>query len=236
MLPQKFKTFSPAFDKILGGGLPRSAVALFKFSPDTPSLHHATSVLFDGLRKGECGVYITFDHSPQFIRHTLEGHGFDPTEFEESHSFFIVNGFRWGEKQETYFIRDPSSYGELLNVFALIRNNASVGLDNNCRCIVDSTISLFYGYGSAKMISFELLIREVSVQTGMATILLSPFAIGKQINDILGSNSDVIVEFRSFEDVDRLVYKLRVKKILGQEPSPWIRFSLIGNEIVFEGQ
>jgi KaiC/GvpD/RAD55 family RecA-like ATPase len=233
---EKFKTFSPVLDKLLGGGLPRAGVILFEFSPYAPSLYYATNLLLDGLKKGECGVYITFDHSPQFIRHLLENHGVPPKEFEDSRKLFIVDGFRWGEKQEPYFIRDPSSFSEVLNVFSQIRSNAVADLQGNCRCVVDSTISLFFGYGTARMVSFELLIREVSAQIGIATIMLSPFAIGRQYNEILGSNSDGIIEVRSFEEGERLVHKFRIRKMPGQEPSRWVRYELVGSSIILQDE
>lgn len=232
----KFKTFSPVFDKILGGGLPRSSVTLFELSPATYGWHHANSILFDGLRKGEFGIYITFDHSPELIRHILDNFGLDVKGFEDSHKFFIINGFRWGEKEGKYSIRDPSNYAELVNVFSTIKEETGDDLTDSCRCIVDSTVSLFFGYGAAKMISFALLLREVSIRTGTASIILSPIGIGRRINDILGFNTDVIVEFKGFEEGEKLVNKLRLKKMLSQEPSAWIPFALVGNKILFKGE
>ena len=231
-----FKTFSPEFDKILGGGLPRSSTILFQVSPVTYGWHHATSLLFDGLKKGEVGVYITFDHSPHLIRHTLGNFGLDVKGFEDSHKLFIINGFRWGEKEGSYFIRDPSNYAELANVFSLIRENAAGNLINNCRCMVDSTVSLFFGYGAAKMVSFGLLLREISVQTGTASVILSPMAIGRRINHILGFNSDIIVEFRGFEENGKLINKVRLVKKMSQEPSEWLPFSVVGNKILFKSE
>jgi KaiC/GvpD/RAD55 family RecA-like ATPase len=231
-----FKTFSPAFDKILGGGLPRSSIILFEVSPVTYGWHHAASLLFDGLKKGEFGVYITFDHSPRLIRHILSNYGLDVKGFEESRRFFIINGFRWGEKEGTYFIRDPSNYAEVVNVFTSIKDNAAGDVTNCCRCVVDSTVSLFFGHGASKMVSFALLLREVSVQTGIASVILSPVAIGRRINDILGFNSDVIVEFRGFDEGEKLVNKVRLRKMSGQEPSAWVPFTLSGNKILFKGE
>jgi KaiC/GvpD/RAD55 family RecA-like ATPase len=236
MSTSTFKTFSPEFDRILGGGVPRPSTMLFQVSPATYGWHHAASLLFDGLRKEEFGIYITFDHSPSLIRHILRNFGLDVKGFEDSHRFFIVNGFRWGEKEGPYFIRDPSNYAELVNVFAMIRENAGGNLTNNCRCMVDSTVSLFFGYGAAKMVSFALLLREISVQTGLASVILSPMAIGRRINHILGFNSDIIVEFRGFEENGKLVNKVRVAKKLAQEPSDWLAFTLVGDKILFKGE
>jgi KaiC/GvpD/RAD55 family RecA-like ATPase len=231
----RFKTFSPALDKILGGGLPRSSLILFEVSPGTYAWHYAVKVLVDGLNEGDLGIYLTFDHSPNLIRNRLKSFDWDVAESETARRFFIVNAFRWGEKEEKYVIKDPSNDGELVNVFATIRDNASSVLLDKCRCVVDSTIALFFNYGAAKMVSFALLLREVSVKLGITSILISPMAIGRRINDILAYNSDVVIEFKEFEEGERLVSKMRVKKMLSRGSSSWIPYTLSGNKISIEG-
>jgi hypothetical protein len=118
-------------------------------------------------------------------------------------------------------------------VFAQIKENAATDLTDNCRCMVDSTVSLFFGHGAAKMVSFALLLREMSVQTGAASMILSPMAIGRRINHILGFNSNIIIEFKGFEVNGKLINKVRLLKKFTQEPSEWLPFSLAGDKILF---
>lgn len=228
----KFKTFSPVFDKILGGGFPRSCLTLFEDSPLGLSWDLAAKIVDDGLKEGEIGIYLTFDHSPSFIRGLLKSIDIDTTEHEDSGRFFIINGFRWTEKQKDYYIKDPSSEGELANAFAAVRDNSSAPITNNCRCVLDSSVSLFFVHGIEKLVSFALLVREVSVKLGISSILISPESIGKRVNNLLGYNSDAVVEFKVVEEGERLVNKLRVRKMSGQVPSsPWVTYTATGAQI-----
>jgi KaiC/GvpD/RAD55 family RecA-like ATPase len=227
----RFKTFSPVFDKILGGGFPRSSLTLFADSPLGLSWDLASKIVYDGLKEGEMGVYLTFDHSPSFIRSLLKSIDIDTTEYENSKRFFIINGFRWGEKLESYYIKDPSSEGELANAFEAIRSISSVPITDKCRCVVDSSVSLFFVHGIEKLVSFALLVREVSAKLGISSILISPESIGRRVNNLLGYNSDAVVEFKVVEEGERLVNKLRVTKMSGQVPSsPWVTYTATGAE------
>ena len=227
----RFKTFSPVFDRILGGGFPRSSLTLFEDSPLGLSWDLASKVLYDGLKEGEMGIYLTFDHSPSFIRSLLKSIEIDTTEYENSRRFFIINGFRWGEKQENFYVKDPSSEGELANAFDAVRKSSSVPIAHACRCVVDSSISLFFVHGIDKLVSFALLIREVSANLGISSILISPGSIGRRVNNLLGYNSDAVVEFKVVEEEERLVNKLRVTKMFGQVPmSPWVTYTATGAE------
>jgi KaiC/GvpD/RAD55 family RecA-like ATPase len=226
-----FKTFSPAFDKILGGGFPRSSLTLFEDSPLGFSWDLASKIVFDGLKEGEVGIYLTFDHSPSFIRNLLKSIDIDTTEYENSNRFFIINGFRWAEKQKDYYIKDPSSEGELANAFAAVRDSSSVPIAGKCRCLVDSSVAVFFVHGIEKLVSFALLVREISVKLGISSILISPKSIGRRVNNLLGYNSDAVIEFKVVEEGERLINKLRVKKISGQVPSsPWVTYTATGAE------
>jgi KaiC/GvpD/RAD55 family RecA-like ATPase len=228
-LSTSFKTFSPVFNKILGGGFPRSCLALFEDSPLGLSWDLASKIVYEGLKEDEIGIYLTFDHSPYLVRNLLKSVDIDTDEYENSGRFFIINGFRWDEKEKNYYIKDPSSEGELANVFAAVRDNASIAMTNKCRCVVDSSVSLFFVHGIEKLMSLALLVREISIKLGVASILISPVSIGRRVNNLLGYNSDVVLEFKVVEEGDQLINKLRVKKMFGQVPSsPWVTYTATG--------
>ena len=222
----KFKTFSPVFDRILGGGFPRSCLALFEDSPLGLSWDLAMRILCDGLREGEVGIYLTFDHSPSLVRSLSKSVDIDTDEYEKSGRFFIVNGSRFAEEEKDYTLRDPSNEGELTNIFATLRDSVSNAMSNRCRCLVDSSISLFFVYGIEKLIRFALLMREISIKLGITTVILSPVSIGTRVNHLLGYNSDVVIEFKVIESHEQLINRMRIRKMFGQTPSsPWVTFS-----------
>jgi KaiC/GvpD/RAD55 family RecA-like ATPase len=225
-LALRFKTFSPTLDRIMGGGFPRSCLVLFEDSPLGLSWDLAARIAYDGLREGDVGIYLTFDHSPHFIRNLLKSVGINTDEYEKSGKLFMINGSRLAENEKDYPLRDPSSEGELSNIFATIRDKASSSMNNKCRCIVDSSLTMFFVHGIEKLLRFGLLLREISIKLGISTILLSPLSIGRRVNNLLAYNSDVVVEFRVVEDNRRLINKLRVTKMFGQVPSsPWVTYT-----------
>ena len=228
----RFKTFSPVFDRILGGGFPRSCLALFEDSPLGLSWDLAMRILYDGLKEGEVGICLAFDHSPYLVRNLLNSVGIDTGEYERSGRFFIINGSRSAGEEKDYVIRDPSNEGELSNIFATLRDSVPDGLNNRCRCVIDSSISLFFVYGIEKLVRFALLVREISIKLGITTIFISPVSIGKRVNHLLGYNSDVVVEFKVLEAGEQLINKLRVRKMFGQVPlSPWVTYSATASNL-----
>nr|MDO8135750.1 ATPase domain-containing protein [Candidatus Njordarchaeum guaymaensis] len=238
MSKNRFKTFSPVFDRILGGGFPRRSLVLFEDLPGYAfSTIIASKTLVNGVENGEIGIYLTFDHSPNLIREHVRADGLDVAQHEKSRRFFIVDGFRWGEKSEKYIIKDPSSDSELMSVFGAIREDCSDSLKDNCRCVVDSTVSLFFVHGAEKLVSFALLLREISNKLGISSILMSIGAIGRRINNVLGYNSDVHVEFKLAEEEGHQVQKMRVKRAFNEiSPSPWVTAIQSGNEFVVKDE
>jgi KaiC/GvpD/RAD55 family RecA-like ATPase len=232
----RFKTFSPVFDKILGGGFPRRSLVLFEDLPGYAfSTIIASRTIISGIKNGEIGIYLTFDHSPSLIRDHVRADGLDVAQYEKSRKFFIIDGFRWGEKSEEYFIKDPSNDSELISVFSAIRDECHGGLTDNCRCLVDSTVSLFFVHGVEKLVSCALLLREISRKFGISSILLSIGAIGRRVNNVLGYNSDVHVEFKLVEEKGEQVQKMRVKRAFNEiSPSPWVSAIQSGNEFVLK--
>jgi KaiC/GvpD/RAD55 family RecA-like ATPase len=228
----KFKTFSPVFDRVLGGGFPRSCLALFEDSPLGLSWDLAMRLLIDGLKEDEFGVYLTFDHSPSLIRSLSKSVDIDTDEYEKAGKFFIVNGSRLAADERDYTLRDPSNEGELTNIFATLRDSVSGHMSGRCRCLVDSSISLFFVYGIEKLVRFALLMREVSIKLGIATILISPVSIGSRVNHLLGYNSDVVVEFKVIEADEQLINRIRVRKMFGQVPSsPWVTYTATASNL-----
>jgi KaiC/GvpD/RAD55 family RecA-like ATPase len=225
-MESRFKTFSPVFDRILGGGFPRPCFCLFEDSPLGLSWDLAVRILYDGLKEGEVGICVTFDHSPDLYRSLLKSVEIDTGKYEKTGKFFIINGSRLAAEDKDYTIRDPSNEGELSNVFATLRDSVSGGMSNRCRCVVDSSISLYFVYGIEKLVKFALLLREISIKLGITTIFLSPVSIGRRVNHLLGYNSDVVVEFKVVEEGEQLINKMRVRKMFGQAPSsPWVTYT-----------
>jgi len=232
--PSRFKTFSPVFDRILGGGFPRRSLILFEDLPGYAfSTIIASKTIINGMENGEIGIYLTFDHSPSLIREHVEADGLDVVQQEKSRRFFVIDGFRWGEKSEKYIIKDPSNDSELISVFSAIRDECSGTLADNCRCLVDSTVSLFFVHGVEKLVSFALLLREISRKLGICSILLSIGAIGRRVNNVLGYNSDVHIEFKLAAEKGEQVQKMRVKRAFNEiSPSPWVTAIQSGDEFV----
>jgi KaiC/GvpD/RAD55 family RecA-like ATPase len=77
------KTEIPGFDELLNGGLKEKNSILIAGSPGTGKTIFALQYLFEGAKKGESGIYITLEESPDDLREYAKSFGWDVEGYEK---------------------------------------------------------------------------------------------------------------------------------------------------------
>ena len=86
----RVKTGIPGMDDMLGGGfIPESAI-LLRGAPGTGKTTFGLQYLLEGIRRGEAGMFITFEEFPQSLYRDAESLGWDLKAFEDEESLRIV--------------------------------------------------------------------------------------------------------------------------------------------------
>ncbi len=74
-------------DKLLCGGIPKSSVILVSGGTGTGKTTFLSQYLWDGLEKGEKGLFITLEETPKEIKEDAAQYGWDFERFEKDGSF-----------------------------------------------------------------------------------------------------------------------------------------------------
>ncbi|MFX0097361.1 MAG: RAD55 family ATPase [Candidatus Hodarchaeota archaeon] len=217
------KSNFPALDKILKGGFPSESLVSINDVPAGSGWLLASSILSKELQRGNYGIVLAFDHSPDLIRKQLKSIGTKVAKYEKEEKLFFVNCFKFAEKTGPLTITNPSSSPEVLRPFREVNRITEGKMRNKTVCVVDSVLSLSTLFSIQHAVSFSLLIREIAIRFGCIVFLLIPNPVEAQCTDMIEYNSDVILEYRIREHEGEEQPMLRVKKLLiAARPSDWI--------------
>lgn len=130
-------------DELLEGGFPNHCGVLLLGPPGCGKSVFCRQFLWAGLKNGEIGVYIAYDHSPDDIRDSMASFGWDVTPYEEKGTFAIIDcyngplGIKSGEK---YYVESPLNVDEFIYITdkCVIEKAQLVGPDGKVRVAFDS--------------------------------------------------------------------------------------------------
>lgn len=92
---RRVPTGIPGLDELLEGGYVKGSIILITGGTGTGKTTFCAQFIFEGLKKGEPGVYITMEEDPEDIREDLKRFGFNFENYEKSgkFGFFYQNPF-----------------------------------------------------------------------------------------------------------------------------------------------
>ncbi|MGC9527649.1 MAG: circadian clock protein KaiC [Limnospira sp.] len=88
---EKLETGIPGFDFLADGGLPQERATLIAGTAGSAKTVFACQFLVEGIRRGEPGVFITFEEPPKAIRRNMRGFGWNIEEWEAKRQWVFVD-------------------------------------------------------------------------------------------------------------------------------------------------
>jgi len=88
---ERTPTGIPGLDHLIEGGLPKSRSILVTGEPGTGKTIFALQFLYDGLKRGEKGIYVTADESPMDVLEQASSLGWDFEAYVDSKALAILN-------------------------------------------------------------------------------------------------------------------------------------------------
>ena len=88
---EKLETGIPGFDLISQGGLPVGRTTLVVGSAGSGKTIFSCQFLIEGIKRGDTGVFISFEESPKNIRKNMRGFGWDIAKWEEEGKWIFVD-------------------------------------------------------------------------------------------------------------------------------------------------
>jgi circadian clock protein KaiC len=88
---EKLETGIPGFDFLAEGGLPKGRSTLVTGTAGSAKTVFACQFLVEGIKKGENGVFVTFEEPPKAIRRNMRGFGWDIKQWEIERQWAFVD-------------------------------------------------------------------------------------------------------------------------------------------------
>ena len=97
---ERVKTGIPGMDELLGGGIPKTQLALITGTSGTGKTTFCCHFMHEGIKRfGERGVYLSFEEPADSIKENTKGFGWDFAALEKSGKFSFI-------KYDPYHIED----------------------------------------------------------------------------------------------------------------------------------
>ena len=171
----RIETGIPGMDDLLNGGIPERNVVLISGGPGTGKTIFSQQFIWNGLKSGEAGIYVSLEEHPVQIRKNMKQFGWDVSEYEKDGKFVIIDAFTGGigssSEYEKYVVKDINDTRELMDVLrrAIKESNAK-------RVVVDSITTLYLSKPvSARMIVFQL--KKLLAGLGCTSLFVSQVSV-----------------------------------------------------------
>ncbi len=172
---ERVSTGIPGMDKILNGGIPRRNIVLLAGGPGTGKSIFGQQFLYEGLTKGENGVFVALEEHPVQVRVNMAQFGWEVKHFEAEGKFAIVDAFTGGigeaAKRERFVVRAPDDVQSLVDTIRMAIKE--VGAE---RVVIDSVTTL---YITKPMMARSIVMQLKKVLSGLGStsILVSQVSV-----------------------------------------------------------
>ena len=121
---KRVSTGVPGLDEIMGGGIPENHLVLVSGTCGTGKTTLCAQYIYDGLKKGENGVFLSFEEQPESIKRNLLQFGINFDKYERSGAMSFI-------KYDPYHVE---------GVFDILEN--TITSMNAKRVVIDSISAL----------------------------------------------------------------------------------------------
>lgn len=231
-VPKRKSSGIRGLDELIEGGFPNHFAVLLIGPLGCGKSIFGNQVLWEGLKNGERGILIAYDHPPDEIRRSMASFGWDVTPYEDENKFAIIdcfNGAVGEDSHEKYYVQNPLDIDQH---FYTLEKCVSEVVSNgdHLRVFLDSAtaFSSILNLPSA----FRLARRFHSYVKKYNAVALASFHQGAQ-NKLVETLSrqiiDSIIEFDKRTENDRINHYLRISKMSMTNQSKAVHPYIINN-------
>ena len=178
MVVPRVRTHIPGLDEILYGGIPERNIVLVSGGPGTGKSIMGKQFLYNGLIRGEPGVFVALEEHPVAVRRSFAHFGWDIAKYERDGSFAIVDAFTAGigsaAQREKYLVKDVDNVNSLMEVLRqAIR-------DTNAKRVVIDSVSTLYLNKPPMARHIVMLLKRVVSGLGNTALFISQVSAGER--------------------------------------------------------
>lgn len=224
------KTGIDALDLALGGGIPLKRCLLVVGVPGSGKTSFCTQFIYEGLKRGEPGIYITYDMSPEMIKESMEVFGWNIEKYKKLLRFIDCYSWKIGKvtgEEGVYLITTPADLNEINITLRQVIQELKLEFGENLkvRIVIDSVSSLLMIIPNPiKVVKFiQHLTAEIRNYNGVGLFVLEEGVHEKETLMALDMAADGVIEFK-FKDDHRI---FRISRLFGTTHSrEWIKFEI----------
>jgi circadian clock protein KaiC len=200
------KTGIPGLDEILNGGLPRHTISLLAGTTGSGKTIFSFQWLFDGVKQGENGIYISITEPLSIALRNIESMEFyDRTAIEQ-------------EKLRLFDIKEAFEYDKIDSQSLLRYIEKQVKENNAKRLVIDSITGILYAINDkAKITEFMFELKKILATLGCTTILISKVT-EKNTYSVYGVEElipDGVITLNTIIGENQIIRTLQVIKMRG---------------------
>ncbi|AFA38487.1 KaiC domain protein, Ph0284 family [Pyrobaculum oguniense TE7] len=178
MVVPRVRTYIPGLDEILYGGIPERSIVLLSGGPGTGKSIMAKQFLYNGLKRGEAGVFVALEEHPVAVRRSFRHFGWDISQYEREGKFAVVDAFTGGvgaaAQRERYVVKQVDDVHELSDVL----RQAIKEVDAR-RVVIDS-VSTLYLTKPAVARGTIMTLKRVIAGLGCTAFFVSQISVGER--------------------------------------------------------
>jgi len=218
MTVPRVRTYIQGLDEILYGGIPERNVVLVSGGPGTGKSIAAKQFIYNGLMRGESGIFVALEEHPVSVLRSFKHFGWDVVKFEKEGKFTIIDAFTGGigssAQKAKYLVKQVDNVHELADVLRQAIKDLGA-----TRISIDSVSTLYLTKPSIARSSIMTLKRIIS-GLGCTALLVSQVSVGERgfggpgvehaVDGIIRMDLDE-VEGKMYRSI--IVWKMRDTKI-----------------------
>ncbi len=197
---ERAKTGIEKLDEILEGGFPRPSTVLLIGNVGTNKNTIAQQILWQGLKEGEPGIYITVDAFPSDIVENMRRYGWDVTKCIERGQLVFIDGLspRVGVTTNArYLIENPFDVDEILSVLVLAERELFSAWDKPGRIVFSHISTILFTLSRKKIAYFiERLHAEARKYNTIFMLVYTEGVRNRYIETFIKQLPDVVICLR----------------------------------------
>ncbi len=203
-------------DELIEGGIPNHFAVLLIGPRRCGKSIFGYQILWEGLRNGEGGIVMAYDHSPNEIRRSMTSFGWNVTLYEKKNKFAIIdcfNGIAGIDSHEKYYVQNPLDFDQLIYILETCVSEV-VSKSDHFRVFHD--VGTVAGNVMGLPHSFRLARRfhsYVKKYNAVALTSLHKGAQNKLVENLIGQIIDGVIEFDMRTENDRMNNYLWISKM-----------------------
>jgi KaiC/GvpD/RAD55 family RecA-like ATPase len=168
-------------DSLIGGGFIPARSILLAGSPGTGKTTFGLQFLCEGAKKGEPGVVLSLEETPNTWRSDMKNYGYDLEKLESENKIRVIDAslIKLGLESDEKFVISPKDFDIDRIISKIIKEAKEIGAK---RILVDSlpALDILYKADTADVRTDILKLNYVFKANGMTTMLISEIPEGHQ--------------------------------------------------------